>query len=129
MQAHSRKIYAVLFCVLLLIEIGIALFVKDRFIRPYVGDMLVTVLICCFCRVIIPKGVRALPLYVFIFAAIVEIGQCFDFVKLLGLDGNRFFSVLLGRTFSVYDLLCYAVGCLTFSAVDHLIQVWKHSRS
>ena len=95
---------------------------RDAFIRPYIGDMLVTVLICCFCRVLIPQGVRALPVYVFVFAAIVEIGQYVDFVKLLGLDGNHFASVVFGRTFSVYDLLCYAVGCLAFFAMDHSIQ-------
>ena len=102
-------------------------FYRDNFIRPYVGDMLVTMLICCFFRMIIPKGVRALPVYVFIFAAAIETGQYFDFVKLLGLDANRFFCVLLGRTFSVYDILCYAIGCLVFFAVDHIIRAGKLS--
>ena len=128
MRAKQRTIYAVLFCVILLIEIYIALFVRDAFIRPYIGDMLVTVLICCFCRVLVPQGVRALPVYVFVFAAIVEIGQYVDFVKLLGLDGNRFASVVFGRTFSVYDLLCYAVGCLAFFAINHSMQR-HHNRS
>lgn len=120
-QAKLRKSYAVLFCVILFAEIYIALFINDSFVRPYVGDMLVTVLICCFCRVIIPKGVRALPVYVFILAAVVETGQYFDVVKLLGLDGNKFFSVVFGRTFSVYDLICYAIGCLSFFAIDYII--------
>ena len=127
MQVYSRKFYAVLFCVLLFIEIGIALFVRDNFIRPYVGDMLVTMLICCFFRMIIPKGIRALPVYVFIFAAAIETGQYFDFVELLGLDAHRFFCVLLGRTFSVYDILCYAIGCLVFFAADHIIRAGKLS--
>lgn len=120
-KLRYRLIYAVLFCVILFAEICIALFVNDSFIRPYVGDVLVTVLICCFCRVIVPEGVRALPIYVFVFAAVVELGQYFDVVRLLGLDGNKFVSVLLGRTFSVYDLLCYAIGCLLFFAVDRLV--------
>ena len=129
MRIHLRSIYAVVFSLLLFIEICIALFVKDTVIRPYVGDVLATVLVCCFCRVIFPKGVRALPLYVFIFATVVEIGQYFDFVRLLGLDGNRFLSVLIGRTFSLFDVLCYAIGCLAFWAVDRVIQVRKHNRS
>jgi hypothetical protein len=40
-----RKTYFWIFLGLLLLEIGIALFVHDDFIRPYVGDVLVTVLL------------------------------------------------------------------------------------
>ena len=42
----QRITYAAIFAVLLLIEIGIGLFVHDDFLRPYVGDVLVTVLLC-----------------------------------------------------------------------------------
>ncbi len=116
-----RIIYALLFCGVLLAETIIALFINDNFIRPYVGDILVTLLICCFVRVFIPKGIHALPIYVFAFSATVEIGQYFDIVKLMGLENIRFFSVLFGRTFSAVDILCYAVGCLSFSIIDHTI--------
>lgn len=117
-----RIIYALLFLSVLLAEILIALFVKDAFVRPYVGDMLVTVLICCFLRIFFPSGVKLLPVYVFIFASAVEAGQYFDIVKLLGLEGNRFISVLLGRTFSVVDIFCYAIGCLAFFGTEILLK-------
>ena len=84
--------------------------------RPYVGDALVTVLLCAFCRVISPRRPRLLALYVFLFAAAVEIGQYFDYAALLGLADSRFFSALLGRTFSFPDLICYGVGCAAFAA-------------
>lgn len=116
-----RIIYALLFLSVLLAEILIALFVKDAFVRPYVGDMLVTVLICCFLRIFFPTGVNLLPVYVFLFAAAVEVCQYFDIVKLFGLDGNRFISVLLGRTFSLADILCYAAGCLVFFGLEKLL--------
>ena len=113
-----KKIYATIFCVLLLIEIFIGLFVHDNFIRPYIGDCLVTILICCLCRMVIPKGVRALPVYVFIFAALVEVGQYFNVVKLLGLESNTFLSTVIGTTFSWLDLLCYGAGCLVFFVTE-----------
>lgn len=116
-----RIIYALLFLSVLLAEILIALFVKDAFVRPYVGDMLVTVLICCFLRIFFPTGVNLLPVYVFLFAAAVEFGQYLDMVKLLGLEGNRFISVLLGRTFSFPDIICYAVGCVLFFGMEFFI--------
>ena len=116
-----RLAYALLFCGLFFVEFLIALFVHDNFIRPYLGDVLVTVLICSFLRVFIPKGVTALPAFVLLFATIVEVGQYFDFVKLIGLENNPFVSVLLGRTFSVADILCYAVGCCIFFVIDRAI--------
>jgi len=41
----KRIKYALATIAIFLIELLIALFVRDRFIRPYVGDMLVVVLI------------------------------------------------------------------------------------
>lgn len=118
----TRLTYALLFLSVLLSEILIALFVNDDFVRPYVGDMLVTVLICCFVRIFFPTGAKLLPVYVFLFAAAVEVCQYFDFVKLFGLEGNRFISVLLGRTFSLADILCYAAGCLAFFGIEMCLQ-------
>ena len=114
MLKKSRTTYAVAFGVLLFIEIIIALFVHDAFVRPYIGDVLVNMLLCCLCRIIIPKGVSALPIYVFVFAALVELAQYVNVVKLLGLENNAFFSTIIGTTFSFVDILCYAAGCFAF---------------
>ena len=124
----TRLTYALLFLSVLLAEILIALFVKDAFVRPYVGDMLVTVLICCFLRIFFPTGVKLLPVYVFIFASAVEVGQYFDIVKLLGLENNTFLSVMLGRTFSLADILCYAAGCILFFGVEKTVNYFVNSR-
>lgn len=118
---NKRLIYATIFCVLVIMEICIALFVHDAFVRPYVGDMLVTLLLCCLTRVVIPNKVRLLPLFVFLFAACVEVGQYFDLVALLGLEDNRFISIALGRTFSWMDIVCYTVGCAAAFGVDRII--------
>ena len=118
---NRRILYLLIFCGLLAVEVGIALFVNDAFVRPYVGDMLVTLLLCCLCRVIIPDKVRLLPVYVFVFAACVEIGQYFDVVALLGLADNRIISIALGRTFSWMDIVCYAVGCVAAFLLDQII--------
>ena len=118
---NKRILYLLIFCGLLSIEVVIALFVNDSFVRPYVGDVLVTLLLCCLCRVIVPGKVRLLPIYVFVFAACVEIGQYFDLVALLGLADNRILSVALGRTFSWADLVCYAVGCVVAFGLDQIL--------
>ena len=122
MRWKLRGTYAILVCILLAVEVGIALFITDRFVRPYVGDMLVTILLCCFCRMVMPTGVKALPAYVFLFAAAVEIGQYFDLVKRLGLEENPFLSVIMGRTFSMWDIVCYFVGCLVFYLAERVLK-------
>lgn len=112
--SKQRMVYALLFIAILLIEIFIALYVHDNFIRPYGGDILVTVLLCCFIRIFFPNKVRLLPLWVFLFALAVEIGQHFDYVSLLGLGKIKFFRILMGTSFSFADVVCYAVGCAVF---------------
>ena len=42
--------YALVACLLLAIELVIGLYVHDRFIRPFVGDLLVVWLIFFLCR-------------------------------------------------------------------------------
>lgn len=118
---NRRIVYLLIFCGLLAVEVCIALFVNDAFIRPYVGDMLVTLLLCCLCRVIVPNKVRLLPLYVFIFAACVEVSQYFDLVALLGLADNRMLSIALGRTFSWMDIVCYGIGCVVAVWLDRIL--------
>ena len=95
-----------------MVEVLIALFVHDRFVRPYVGDMLVVVVICAFLRIWIPDSVRLLPLYVFFFATGVEILQYFNLVGVLGVENNVFLRTLIGTSFDWKDILCYAVGCV-----------------
>lgn len=108
----KRMIYAIITVVLLAIEVLIALFVHDNFIRPYVGDVLVVIVLYTFIRIFIPERVRLLPGYILCFAVLVEVLQYFRIVEVLGLSDNRFFSVLIGSVFDIKDIICYAVGCI-----------------
>lgn len=110
--------YIVLTVILLGIEICIALFVHDRFVRPYVGDVLVVFLLYSFVRIFVPRRGRFLPLFVFLFAVAVEILQLFSVVDWLGLGNIRFFRILVGAVFDWKDIVCYGVGCL-------LLGVWE----
>ena len=110
--------YGIAFALLLLIEVIIALYVNDSFIRPYVGDMLVVILVYSFTRIFIPEKCRLLPLYVFIFAAGVEVLQYFKLVHVLGLEDNRFLRIVLGSVFDIKDIACYGVGCILLEAFE-----------
>lgn len=118
----KRILYLIATLILLLIEVLIALFVHDSFIRPYVGDMLVVIVVYAFVRIWIPQKCRLLPLYVFLFAVLVEVLQYFNIVRILGLSGSRFFRVLIGGTFDWKDIACYGAGCIVL-AVYEIVRV------
>ncbi len=104
--------YLFLTTILFLTEVVIALFVKDTLIRPFVGDVLVVVLIYCFLRIFLQIDYRKVVVAVLLFAFTIEILQYFDYVKLLGLENNRILSVAMGRTFERLDFVAYFAGFL-----------------
>ena len=125
---NKRLGYIIATVALLFVEVLIALFVHDNFVRPYIGDVLVVVVIYTFIRIFIPDKCRLLPLYVFIFAAFVEILQLFHLVDLLGLGDNRFFRVLIGSVFDFKDIVCYGVGCILLGAYEYVLYKCGHNK-
>ncbi|NIJ38905.1 small-conductance mechanosensitive channel [Sphingopyxis panaciterrae] len=107
-----RPGYALAAILVFLIEVAIALWVRDAVIRPYVGDILAVILVYLGLRAVstlrhVPAALAAL-----IVGVAVEIGQAIDLLGLLGLSGNRFARVLFGTSFSIADLFCYAAGAV-----------------
>lgn len=88
---ESRIFYLVATMILFAVEVFIALYVHDSFIRPYVGDVLVVIVLYCFVRIWISKGWACLPVFLFLFAAGVEVMQYFQLSKMLGVG-----CILLG---------------------------------
>lgn len=120
MIKNKRAYYAIAFLILLMIEIAIAIYVHDDFIRPYIGDVLVVGVVYLFVRIFAPDGVKLMPLYVFIFAALVEVLQYFQLIRLLGLEENAFARILIGSTFDVKDLFCYFIGFIIILVLELL---------
>jgi len=114
----TRIIYAIAAFILLGMEVAIALFVHDDFVRPYIGDVLVVVLIHCAVRVVFPGRPKLLPVYVFAFACLVELTQHMRLLELLGLGHIVWLNVIVGGTFDWRDIACYAVGCAVVGALE-----------
>ncbi len=108
----QRIRYLVICIVLFFVEVLIALFVHDDFVRPYIGDVLVVFVVYSAVRVLFPKRIKYLSIYTFIFAVSVELLQLINIVEILGFGDNRFISVLVGSVFDIKDIICYGVGCL-----------------
>jgi hypothetical protein len=120
MKFRFSKKYAVLSIGLFAVEIFIALFVHDRLVRPFVGDMLVVILIFTLCRTVIEAGYFRLALCVLLFSFAVEIGQYFNLISILGLQHSAPARILIGMTFDVHDLLAYSAGALLICMIGSL---------
>ncbi len=106
------KHYFLFASLLLLIEICIAIFVHDGFIRPYVGDVLVVILVYCFIKSFIKSPVLMTALFVFLFASAIETAQHFNVVTKLGLDNSKLAKTVIGNSFDWADIICYGLGIL-----------------
>ena len=120
MTMRRRLVYLTLFLSVLAVEVFIALYVHDSFVRPYLGDVLVVVVIYFFLRIFIPDRHPWLPGAIFLFAAAVEALQYFHLAELLGLSESPFWHTLLGSTFDGKDILCYSVGCAALAIYEWL---------
>ena len=113
--------YFIAFLILLAAIVLIAAFVPGGFIRNHFGDILIVIFIYCFIKMFIRNRLKWLPLYIFIFATLVEIGQYFNLVGLLGLEHSQLARIIIGTTFDIWDIVIYFIGCA-------LIYSWEHLR-
>lgn len=104
---YKRLPYLFGFIFFLVVEVLIALFVHDKFVRSYIGDVLVVVVIYLFVRIFISEKYKFLSIFVFAFA--VGVCQFFHIVERIGLFDN-IFRGLIGSTFDVKDIICYGMG-------------------
>jgi hypothetical protein len=108
----------VIFLLIFLVEVVIALFVKDRFIRPYGGDILVVMLMYFFFKSFIQIRPLWLVIGVVAFAYLVEIGQYFQLVEVLGMQDNIVMRTVIGSSFSWGDMVCYTIGGIICYLID-----------
>ncbi len=114
----SRK-YFLLTIAFLIAEILIALYVNDDFIRPYLGDTLVVMLIYCFLRTFFAIKTHHAIAIVIVFAIFIEYLQYLDFVRLAGIE-SKMLRIVLGSSFSWNDIIAYLAGAAIIAIVERL---------
>jgi hypothetical protein len=117
-----RLRYFILFISILIIEILIALFPHDGFIRPYVGDFLVVILLYCFIKTFLKITVIKVALGVLIFSYLVEYLQYLHLIKFLGLQNSSLAKTILGTSFEWTDIAAYTLGILFVIFVETKIE-------
>lgn len=107
---------------LLLVEIVIALFVRDSFVRPVLGDVLAVMLVNCAVLAIVdlPRVVAAVS--AFFLGVVVEAMQYLDALTALGLQYNPVARTVLGTTFSWGDIVAYGAGAILALVAD---RAWR----
>ena len=106
--------------ILLIILIVIAIYVKDEFIRPFVGDVLVVFWVYLLLKSFLNVSSFELAHYTLLFAFAVEISQFYNLVNILGLEHIKLAKIIMGATFDWFDLLAYLVGWLVILIVEKI---------
>jgi hypothetical protein len=111
-------VYLLWAVVLFIMEVLIAAFMHDAFIRPTFGDYLVVILMYCSFRTVVQANYRNMCLAVLCLAYFIELTQYFHLIELLGLKHSRPAQWILGNGFSWGDMLAYTLGVATIWGVE-----------
>ena len=108
-----RLIFGLISLLLLGIEVLIGMF-GHGWVRSYLGDVLVVILLYTIVRTIIPNKKIPwfiIPTVIVIFAFIVEFLQLWGFCDKFGIT-NKLLRIIIGTGFSIIDLVSYLIGII-----------------
>ena len=112
--------YFLLAILLFLIEIAIAKYIGG-WVRSYIGDVLVIILIYSALMSVVSFNKKSVVLFTLIFAFTIEFSQYFKLAEHLGFEQGSVAYIILGNTFSLEDLVCYLIGGLIILLVENAI--------
>ena len=120
LNRNRKRNYLIGFFSLLIIEILIASFIKDDFIRPYLGDFLVVIMLYCFLMGISRFAIYKSLFIVLVFSFTIEFLQLIDIPKLFQYQPPKSIMIILGNSFSVWDLVAYLLGLISCLIIEIL---------
>lgn len=118
MKVLFKKRYFIPFLLVLVCEIAIAIFHFHRFVRGFLGDVLVIPLLYFLLRAFLTITHKSTIYVVLGFAFIVEILQLFKLSEIMNIN-SEVLETILGNTFDWKDLLAYGLGAFCI----HLVHV------
>lgn len=105
---------------LLIVEVLIALFVRDQFIRPYGGDFLVVILIYCTARSLTNAKAGHALLGALLFSYGVELLQWMRIVDWLGWRDSVIATTIIGYGAEWADMVAYTLGAAAVWLVEKI---------
>jgi hypothetical protein len=113
MKFKFKLKYFLLSILIFLVEVIIATVLKDQFfIRAYLGDVIVVMLLYTLVKSFFITNDTKLILGIFAFSCLIEFAQFFKIADKLGFPEGSLMYIVVGNSFSWIDILCYGVGCL-----------------
>ncbi|WP_200825139.1 MULTISPECIES: DUF2809 domain-containing protein [Aquimarina] len=110
MMFRFHKKYFALTILVFLIEVCIAMYIDDAIIRPYFGDTLVVLLLYYGVRSFFDIHPKTVAIGALLFCYLVEIMQYFQIVTILGLQESKLARIIIGSSFSWFDMIAYTLG-------------------
>lgn len=123
MKRNIRIIMGIASAVLFGIEVIIGVFAHG-WVREYLGDVLVVILLYTLARTVSPEKPRhgiLLPACILIFAFCVEFLQLWGFCDKLHIT-NRLLRIIIGTGYSNIDLLSYAIGIVPCFLSEYILR-------
>ncbi|MBK9576213.1 MAG: DUF2809 domain-containing protein [Fibrobacterota bacterium] len=114
--------WAIFAFALFALEVFIGAKVHDNFVRPYLGDVLVVILVHAIVRTFVTIPWRPVLVGVVLFAFAVEGMQAIHLGDLLGLRPGSIAAIVLGSQADLKDLLCYLAGALVVFGLEWLLE-------
>jgi len=99
-----------LFAMIFAIVVIIALFFRDPWIRPLLGDVLIVMVIAYFIHAFVALPLRRIAIGTLIFAYFVEFLQYLKLIDRLGWQNSQLAHLTIGSTFDWRDLVAYTIG-------------------
>ena len=118
MKFNLKYIFLTIF--LFIVEVLIATTFKDIFfVRAYLGDVIVVLLIYTFILAFFDiKNRTNLIIGIFIFSIVIEVMQYFKIADVLGFEPGSIAAIVVGNSFSWIDILCYGIGAVSIWLID-----------
>ena len=111
-------IFLILFC----IEVTIALYIKQGFLRVVFGDFLVVIMLYYFIMSFIQTKSIYIAIVVLIIAYVVEFLQFIDILNIINYKKNDLVNIILGTTFNIKDIIAYTLGIATVYVIENRLK-------
>ena len=116
---NINKDYLLISIAILIAETMIAVFAKDKFIRPIFGDYLAVILLYYLFATFLKISKNKIAVITLAISYIIEGLQYIHILELLHLDNIKILNILLGNSFSWTDMLAYTLGTLSVLLINN----------
>ncbi|WP_395067281.1 DUF2809 domain-containing protein [Flavobacterium sp.] len=120
---NIKKYYLLTTIVILISEILIAIYAKDQFIRPVLGDYLAVILLFYLFATFLEISINKIAILTLFISYTIEGLQYIHILKLLHLENIKILNIVLGTSFSWTDMLAYTLGTITVLLIHNFKKI------